>query len=258
MIIGGGDTGADCLGTSHRQKATLGASVRDHAPSRRMSVPASTPWPLWPLQLRIESSHEEGGMREWAVATTQFSGDETRQREEAARECASARHPNSSRFPAPNSSYDVDLVLLAMGFTGPVRNGMIEQLGVELDVRGNVATDDNYRRRCRAFSPPATCGAASRWWCGRSRKAAKPRAPSTSGLWAEPICNRARRQVLLDVAPAGQRNGRAVVRFVVVGIADRGVDLLAGKRPVLRVDPDLFRDPRGRSRRAHRRSDSAT
>src|ERR1019366_1056143 len=74
VIIGGGDTGADCLGTSHRQKA---ASVHQFEimpmpPEHRAS---STPWPLWPLQLRTESSHEEGGKREWAAATTHFSGD---------------------------------------------------------------------------------------------------------------------------------------------------------------------------------------
>ena len=74
VIIGGGDTGADCLGTSHRQKA---ASVHQFEilPMPPAERAASTPWPLWPLQLRMESSHEEGGQREWAVATTRFSGD---------------------------------------------------------------------------------------------------------------------------------------------------------------------------------------
>ena len=74
VIIGGGDTGADCLGTSHRQKA---ASVHQFEilpmPPDERSPP--TPWPLWPLQLRVESSHEEGGKREWAVTTARFSGD---------------------------------------------------------------------------------------------------------------------------------------------------------------------------------------
>ena len=81
--------------------------------------------------------------------------------------------PKFEPMPGTEFTLDADLVLLAMGFPGPVRNGMIEQLGVELDVRGNVATDENYRPRCRACSRPATCAAASRWWCGRSRKAAK-------------------------------------------------------------------------------------
>ena len=69
VIIGGGDTGADCLGTSHRQKA---ASVHQFEilPMPPDDRAASTPWPLWPLQLRVESSHEEGGIRDWAIATT--------------------------------------------------------------------------------------------------------------------------------------------------------------------------------------------
>src|SRR6202790_5540069 len=75
VIIGGGDTGADCLGTSHRQKA---ASVHQFElmPEPPKERAAQTPWPLWPMQLRVESSHEEGGIREWAVATTKFTGDE--------------------------------------------------------------------------------------------------------------------------------------------------------------------------------------
>jgi glutamate synthase (NADPH/NADH) small chain len=142
VIIGGGDTGADCLGTSHRHKAhsihqfeLLPKPPDERAPS--------TPWPLWPMQLRVESSHEEGGERHWSVATSSFSGDE---------------HGNVTKLhgvhvgpapkfePIPGSSFtmDVDLVLLAMGFLGPVKKGMIEQLGVDLDARGNVKTGHDY------------------------------------------------------------------------------------------------------------------
>ena len=140
VIIGGGDTGADCLGTTHRQKA---ASVHQFEilPMPPDDRSPSTPWPLWPLQLRAESSHEEGGQREWAVATTHFSGD---------------AHGNVTQLhgvrvgPAPKFepiagsefTMDVDLVLLAMGFTGPVRSGIVEQLGVKLDARTNVAASD--------------------------------------------------------------------------------------------------------------------
>src|ERR1041385_2625278 len=74
IIIGGGDTGADCLGTSHRQKAA-GVHQFEILPKPPDDRSPSTPWPLWPLQLRMESSHEEGGIREWAVATTRFEGD---------------------------------------------------------------------------------------------------------------------------------------------------------------------------------------
>ena len=143
VIIGGGDTGADCLGTSHRQKA-LSVTQFEIMPKPPDDRASSTPWPLWPLQLRIESSHEEGGLRDWTMQHGQVHRRRERQREEASRR---ARRPAAEvRADARDRvRLDADLVLLAMGFTGPVRNGMIEQLGVELDVRGNVATDDNYQ-----------------------------------------------------------------------------------------------------------------
>ena len=139
-IIGGGDTGADCLGTSHRQKA---ASVHQFEimPMPPNDRADSTPWPLWPLQLRVESSHEEGGSRDWALATTSFSGDGHVSKLHAVRVGAP---PKFDPIPGSEFTLDADLVLLAMGFTGPVKSGLIEQLGVNLDARGNVATDANY------------------------------------------------------------------------------------------------------------------
>jgi glutamate synthase (NADPH/NADH) small chain len=142
VIIGGGDTGADCLGTSHRQKA---ASVHQFEllPSPPPERSPQTPWPLWPMQLRVESSHEEGGQREWSVSTVKFSGDE----QGNVRKLHGVRvgpPPTFEPLPGTEFTLDADLVLLAMGFTGPVRNGMIEQLGVALDSRGNVSTDPDY------------------------------------------------------------------------------------------------------------------
>ncbi len=104
IIIGGGDTGADCLGTSHRQKA---ASVHQFEilPKPPDERSATTPWPLWPLQLRVESSHEEGGLREWAVATTRFEGDARGEREEAPRRARRARRPSSRRSRAASSRW---------------------------------------------------------------------------------------------------------------------------------------------------------
>src|SRR4029079_2106734 len=75
VIIGGGDTGADCLGTSHRQKA-LSVTQFELLPKPPDTRASSTPWPLWPMQLRVESSHEEGGVRDWSVSTVKFTGDE--------------------------------------------------------------------------------------------------------------------------------------------------------------------------------------
>jgi glutamate synthase (NADPH/NADH) small chain len=142
VIIGGGDTGADCLGTAHRQKP---ASVHQFEllPMPPKDRSPLTPWPLWPMQLRIEGAHEEGGIREWSTATTRFTGDENGN---VKRLHAVRVGPPPKFEPVAGTEFtmDADLVLLAMGFLGPVRNGMIEQLGAKLDARGNVATDESY------------------------------------------------------------------------------------------------------------------
>ncbi len=142
VIIGGGDTGADCLGTCHRQKAksVLQFEIMPTPPGERH---ASTPWPMWPLQLRTESSHEEGGHRDWAIGTTRFSGD----KHGNVKQIHAVRVGPPTKFdPLPGSDHviETDMVLLAMGFTGPVHSGMLKQFGVELDARGNVATQGNY------------------------------------------------------------------------------------------------------------------
>jgi glutamate synthase (NADPH/NADH) small chain len=138
IIIGGGDTGADCLGTSHRQgaKSIHQFEIMPKPPGERAP---STPWPLWPLQLRTESAHEEGGIRDWSINSLKFTGDE----HGTVKQLHALRVGAPPKFEAIAGSefiLDADLVLLAMGFLGPVRHGMIEQLGVELDNRGNVAT----------------------------------------------------------------------------------------------------------------------
>jgi len=102
-----------------------------------------TPWPLWPLQLRTEAAHEEGGVRDWSIATVKFTGTD----DGRVQQLHAVRVGPPPKFePIPGSEFamDADLVLIAMGFLGPVRNGMIEQLGLQLDNRGNVATDQNY------------------------------------------------------------------------------------------------------------------
>jgi glutamate synthase (NADPH) small chain len=174
VIIGGGDTGADCLGTSHRQRA---ASVHQFEilplpPNERAT---NTPWPLWPLQLRVESSHEEGGIREWAVATTRFTGDDhgNVQQLHAVRV---GPPPNFEPIQGSEFTLDVDLVLLAMGFTGPVKNGLVDGLGIELDRRGNVTTGDDYMSSVRGVF---AAGDARRgqslvvWAISEGRKAAE-------------------------------------------------------------------------------------
>lgn len=142
VIIGGGDTGADCLGTCHRQKP-ISVHQFEIMPKPPQERSPSTPWPLWPMQLRTEAAHEEGGVRDWSIATASFTGDENGN----VRQLHAVRVGPAPKFaPNPGTEFtmDADLVLIAMGFLGPVRNGMIEQLGVQLDNRGNVATDGNY------------------------------------------------------------------------------------------------------------------
>ena len=142
VIIGGGDTGADCLGTCHRQKAksVTQFEIMPMPPAER---DPSTPWPLWPLQLRTESSHEEGGERNWAVNTTRFEGNASGN----VRRLHAVRVGPPPKFePQPGTEFtlEAELVLLALGFSGPVRQGMIEQFGVDLDARGNIATNGKY------------------------------------------------------------------------------------------------------------------
>ncbi len=142
VIIGGGDTGVDCLGTAHRQRAASVHQLQIHPmpPEERHQT---TPWPLWPLQLRVEAAHEEGGYREWAVLTTHFSGDANGNVEKL--HCVRVGpKPALERVPGSEFYLDADLVLIAIGFSGPVKNGLLQQLPLSLDARGNIHTDAAY------------------------------------------------------------------------------------------------------------------
>ncbi|GIU80295.1 MAG: dihydropyrimidine dehydrogenase subunit A [Bryobacteraceae bacterium] len=142
IIIGGGDTGADCLGTSirHGAKSIRQFEIMPMPPSERSP---QTPWPLWPYQLRSETSHEEGGERIWSISTLEFLGDENGH-VRALRTTRVGPPPKFEPLPGTEEVYEAELVLLAMGFTGPVKNGLLEQLGVEFDARGNVKADENF------------------------------------------------------------------------------------------------------------------
>jgi glutamate synthase (NADPH/NADH) small chain len=143
VIIGGGDTGADCLGTVHRQKPITvhQFEVMPMPPAERAP---QTPWPLWPMQLRSEGAHEEGGVRDWSISTTSFTGDEHGNLKQL-HGIRVGPPPKFEPLAGTEFTMEADLVLLAMGFLGPVRNGMIEQLGVALDQRGNIATGADYQ-----------------------------------------------------------------------------------------------------------------
>jgi glutamate synthase (NADPH/NADH) small chain len=143
VIIGGGDTGADCLGTATRQgaKSIRQFMIHQRPPDERAE---HTPWPQWPVMYREEPAHEENGVREFAVATTAFSGDESGH----VRKLHGVRVGPAPRFePVPGSEFvlDADLVLIAIGFAGVTRKGLMEKLGARLDARGNIVTDGNYR-----------------------------------------------------------------------------------------------------------------
>ncbi|HYR85789.1 MAG TPA: glutamate synthase subunit beta [Terriglobia bacterium] len=142
VIIGGGDTGSDCLGTTHRHDCSE-VHQFELLPEPPPERAGSTPWPLWPMQLRTSHAHEEGCDRQWSISTTKFTGHNGQ---------VTKLHANRVKFengkftPIPNSDFemDADLVLLAMGFTGPVKNGLLDSLGVKYDQRGAVSVDENF------------------------------------------------------------------------------------------------------------------
>jgi glutamate synthase (NADPH/NADH) small chain len=147
VVIGGGDTGGDCLGTAHRQGASSvhQLEIMPQPPERR---DPSTPWPLWPLQLRTSAAHEEGGDRLWSVSTQRFLGDGRGQLAglvlaQVAMTTDGGR-PAFTVVPETETELACDLVLLALGFVGAERSPMLAQLGVELDARGNVGRDAHW------------------------------------------------------------------------------------------------------------------
>jgi glutamate synthase (NADPH) small chain len=142
IIIGGGDTGADCLGTAHRQGA---ASVHQFEimPRPPADRSPSTPWPTYPLMFRVSSAHEEGGERVFSVNTEKFLGHEGRVTGLRAHEVV-MKDGKFEKVDGTDFELEADLVLLAMGFVGPERPGLLTDLGVELDGRGNVARGKDF------------------------------------------------------------------------------------------------------------------
>jgi glutamate synthase (NADPH/NADH) small chain len=142
VIIGGGDTGSDCLGTTHRQ-GCVEVHQFELLPEPPPQRAVSTPWPLWPMQLRTSHAHEEGCDRQWSVSTTAFIG---RNGHVTKLQGQRVTFQNGAFIPIPNTAFELeaDLVLLAMGFTGPVKNGLLDSLGVKYDARGSVAVDETF------------------------------------------------------------------------------------------------------------------
>ncbi len=138
VIIGGGDTGADCLGTAHRQGAMSvhQFEIMPRPPDERAD---STPWPLWPLMYRTSSAHEEGGERVFAVNTERFLGDEEGNLRALRAHEVEMVEGRFQKVEGTDFELECERVYLAMGFVGPERDGLLDKLGVELTARGNVA-----------------------------------------------------------------------------------------------------------------------
>jgi glutamate synthase (NADPH/NADH) small chain len=157
IVIGGGDTGSDCDGTSNRQGANslTQFELLPQPPDlgkypRRQERPVNTPWPLWPQILRTSSSHEEGCRREWGILTKEFLGDDegrlrglTTVRIEWYQDAATGQQ-KFKELPGTEEEWPCQLALLAMGFVGPDKHGPIADLGLELDGRGNVKAGGDY------------------------------------------------------------------------------------------------------------------
>ena len=154
VIIGGGDTGADCLGTSNRQgaKSVHQLEIMPKPPEARDD---NNPWPEWPRVFRTASAHEEGVERCYSVSTKRFIGDENgnvkglelvrvRMVNEDGRATVNGGRLTLEEVPDSKETLPCDLVLLAMGFVGPEKPGLLEQLDIELDARGNVVCDQNW------------------------------------------------------------------------------------------------------------------
>ena len=147
VIIGGGDTGADCLGTALRQGARVvhQFEIMPRPPDER---PDANPWPTWPMVYRVSSAHEEGGEREYAINTSEFVGRDGRVsalRTHRVEQVFAEGRMSFEPIEGTEQEFAADLVLLAMGFTGPERNELIDGLNVDLDARGNVTRDGEYQ-----------------------------------------------------------------------------------------------------------------
>ena len=143
VIIGGGDTGADCLGTSTRQGAAsiTQLEIMPEPPEER---PAGQPWPTYPMVFRVSSAHEEAGDRVYAVSTQAFLGDEDGNVRALRLVDVVFEGGKLTEIEGTEREIPAELVLFAMGFTGPEKAGLVDQLGVDLDARGNVARDSAY------------------------------------------------------------------------------------------------------------------
>ena len=174
IVIGGGDTGSDCIGTSNRQGAASVTSfeIMPRPPEERA---AATPWPLWPLMLRTSSSHEEGGKRDWSVSTERVSGSNGKVEK---LHCVRVEFKAGKFERIAGSEFELpaDLVLLAMGFVHPEHPGVVSDLGLKLDRRGNIEVDPQFMSSVPGVFAAGDCQRGQSlvvWAIAEGRKAAR-------------------------------------------------------------------------------------
>ena len=181
VVIGGGDTGSDCIGTSFRQgaKSVTQLEIMPMPPEKENKALS---WPHWPLKLRVSSSQAEGAKVEYAISTTGFAGRNGKVEKLLYTRVDKALKP----VPGSEGEMPADLVLFAMGFSGPVEDDVVKEMGsaggAARTLQGPRCQRARLSRhvRTRSCSRPATSAAVSRWWCGRSARAGRPRMPSTA------------------------------------------------------------------------------
>ena len=174
VVIGGGDTGSDCIGTSHRQgaKSVTSFEILPRPPDERAE---RTPWPMWPLMMRTSSSHEEGGTRDFSVSTERFAG---KNGQVERLECVRVELQNGQfqRVAGTEFVLEADLVLLAMGFVHPEHPGIVKDLGLRLDKRGNVEVDKQFTTSVPGVFAAGDCQRGQSlvvWAIADGRKAAR-------------------------------------------------------------------------------------
>ncbi len=163
VVIGGGDTGSDCVGTARRQGAKEIHQL-EILPKPPQSRPPDTPWPMWPRIMRTSTSHEEGCKRQWSVMTKKFSGVETRVNQLHCCRVEWFRKDSSWKFkelPGTEFTLDADMVLLATGFLHVPHNGLVKEFGLKLDESGNVAVDNYQTSQPEVFAAGDTVDGAS-------------------------------------------------------------------------------------------------
>ena len=147
IVIGGGDTGSDCIGTCLRQQAKSVTNF-ELMPQPVLERPDHQPWPFWPLRLRTSSSHEEGCLRHWSILTKKFIGKAEWVKKlvtvDVAYSGGESGRPTMREIPGSEREWPAELVLLALGFSGPETDTVVTQLGLRLDARGNIETDSNH------------------------------------------------------------------------------------------------------------------